>query len=112
MKCYIYKIENNTDKDQFYIGSTLNLSRRKCHHKKNVKNKRGKLYWCKLYVYIRENGGWDNFTFTKIHEMEVESMSQCTEQEQAIINMLKPTLNSIKSSKLENCTTTYIPETI
>ena len=24
MKCYIYKIENNTDKDQFYIGSTLN----------------------------------------------------------------------------------------
>ena len=53
MKCYIYKIENNNDKDQFYIGSTLNLSRRKSHHKKNVRNRVGKLYWCKLYVYIR-----------------------------------------------------------
>jgi hypothetical protein len=107
-KCYIYKISNNNDPTEFYIGSTLNLSRRKSHHKKNVKNKRGKLYWCKLYQYIRENGGWESFTFIKIHEMEVESMSQCVEEEQAIINMLKPTLNSIRSSKLTNPTTSFI----
>ena len=66
MKCYIYRIQNNNDPEQFYIGSTLNLSRRKSHHKKNVKNRVGKLYWTKLYQYIREHGGWDNFTFTKI----------------------------------------------
>jgi hypothetical protein len=112
MKCYIYKISNKKDPSQFYIGSTLNLSRRKSHHKKNVKNKVGKLYWCKLYLYIRDNEGWDNFTFEKIHEMDVESMSNCVEEEQAIINLLKPTLNSIKSSKLINCKTTYIPESL
>jgi hypothetical protein len=99
MKCYIYKIENNTDKDQFYIGSTLNLSRRKSHHKKNVKNKVGKLYWCKLYVYIRNHGGWDNFTFTKIDEIEINLLSEGTQYEQSIINELKPTLNSIKANK-------------
>ncbi len=107
MKCYIYKIQNNKDPNEFYIGSTLNLSRRKSHHKKNVTNKRGKLYWCKLYLYIRENGGWSNFTFSKIHEIDVETMSKCTEEEQAIINMMKPTLNSIKSSKLENPLTSF-----
>ena len=99
MKLYIYKIENNTDKEQFYIGSTLNLSRRKSHHKKNVKNKVGKLYWCKLYVYIRNHGGWDNFTFTKIDEIDINLLSEGTEYEQSIIDELKPSLNSIKASK-------------
>lgn len=112
MKAYIYHIQNNSDPKEFYVGSTLNLSRRKSHHKKNVKNKCGKLYWCKLYVYIRENGGWDNFTFTKIHEIDIETMQQVADEEQGIINMLKPTLNSIKSSKLENCKTSYIQESI
>ena len=112
MKCYIYRIQDNKDPYEFYIGSTLNLSRRKSHHKKNSKNKVGKLYWCKLYVYIREHGGWDNFTFSKIHEMEVESLAKCVEEEQAIINMLKPSLNSIKSCKLKNCITSYIHESI
>lgn len=112
MKCYIYKIQNNNDPNEFYIGSTLNLSRRKSHHKKNVTNKRGKLYWCKLYKYIRDNGGWDNFTFSKIHEMDVESLTFCVQEEQAIINILKPTLNTIKSSKANNCVTTYITESI
>jgi hypothetical protein len=112
MKCFIYKLSNNNDPKEFYIGSTLNLSRRKSHHKKNVTNKRGKLYWCKLYLYIRENGGWANFTFTKIHEMDVESMSKCVEEEQAIINLLNPTLNSIRSCKLINPITTYIINSI
>jgi hypothetical protein len=99
MKCYIYKIENNTDKEQFYIGSTLNLSRRKSHHKKNVKNRVGKLYWCKLYVYIRNNGGWDNFTFNKLYEIEINQLSEGTCFEQSIIDELKPPLNTIKASK-------------
>ena len=107
MKVYIYKIQDNNNNDQFYIGSTLNLSRRKSHHKKNVKNKCGKLYWCKLYLYIREHGGWDNMTFSKIHEKDIEKLSDGTEEEQAIINLLKPTLNSNKSSKNNNCITTY-----
>jgi hypothetical protein len=99
MKCYIYKIQDNNNPDQFYIGSTLNLSRRKSHHKKNVKNKVGKLYWCKIYQYIRDNGGWDNFTFNKIDEIEITCLSEGTSFEQSIIDNLKPPLNSIKASK-------------
>ena len=98
MKCYIYKIQDNNNIDQFYIGSTLNLSRRKSHHKKNVRNKVGKLYWCKLYVYIRNNGGWDAFTFSKINEIEISCLTDGTCFEQSIIDELKPPLNSIKAS--------------
>jgi hypothetical protein len=100
MKCFIYRIQDNNNPEQFYIGSTLNLSRRKSHHKKNVHNKVGKLYWTKLYKYIRDNGGWDNFTFTKTHEIDIECLSQGTGFEQTIIDQFKPPLNSIRSSKL------------
>lgn len=108
MKFYIYKITEITNPDQFYIGSTLNLSRRKSHHKKNVTNKRGKLYWCKIYLYIRTHGGWINFKFEKIHEIDIYSLSEGIREEQAIINMLNPTLNTIKSSIYLDCITSYI----
>ena len=98
MKYYIYRIQDNNNPDQFYIGSTLNLSRRKSHHKKNVRNKVGKLYWCKLYVYIRNNGGWDSFTFSKTHEIDINVLSEGTCFEQSIIDELNPPLNSIKAS--------------
>jgi hypothetical protein len=100
MKCYIYRIQDNNDPEQFYIGSTLNLSRRKSHHKKNVRNKVGKLYWTRLYQYIRDHGGWDNFTFTKTHEIHIECLSEGTCFEQTIIDEFQPSLNSIRSSKL------------
>jgi len=112
MKVYIYKIQDNENPEQFYIGSTLNLSRRKSHHKKNTTNKRGKLYWCKLYLYIREHGGWYKFTFSKIHEKDIECVSEGTQEEQAIINLMKPTLNSIRSSKYHNCITSFTELTI
>ena len=97
MKYYIYKIYNNNNKDEFYIGSTKNFSSRMSHHKKNVRNKVGKLYWCKVYQYIRANGGWDNFTK---YIIEAGTCSDCKfikQKEQYYITLHKPTLNSISS---------------
>ena len=59
----IYKITNNKDNSQFYIGSTIRISSRKAHHKKNCTNKVGKSYWCVLYQHIRANGGWDCLSY-------------------------------------------------
>jgi hypothetical protein len=108
MKYYFYKIQDNNNLEQFYIGSTVNLSRRKSQHKKNVRNKVGKLYWCKLYLYIRTHGGWDNFTFSKIHSVDIDINTDCKKEEQAIINILKPTLNTNKSSLGGDCITSYL----
>jgi hypothetical protein len=49
-------------------------------------------------VYIRNHGGWDNFTFTKLHELDINMLSEGTCFEQSIIDELKPPLNSIKAS--------------
>ena len=94
-----YKIFKKDDPKIFYIGSTLNFSRRKSHHKKNHKNKVGKLYWCLLYKSIRDNGGWDNFEMVKIWETEEHDLRAL--EEQAIISIYQPPLNTNKASKLK-----------
>lgn len=100
MKYYIYKIYNNNNKDEFYIGSTKNFSSRMSHHKKNVRNKVGKLYWCKVYQYIRANGGWDNFTKDIIEAGTCSDCKFIKQKEQYYITLHKPTLNSISSSSI------------
>lgn len=72
MKYYIYKILHISRPEWFYIGSTNNFSNRKSSHKKAHKNKVGKKYWTKLYIYIRMHG-WDSFEISIIEEGEVES---------------------------------------
>jgi len=97
MKYYIYKIYDNNNKEEFYIGSTKNFSSRMSHHKKNVRNKVGKLYWCKVYQYIRANGGWDNFTKDIIEAGTCSDCKFIKQKEQYYITLHKPTLNSISS---------------
>ena len=99
IKYTIYKISNVNDETQFYIGSTKSFSSRKSHHKKNTTNKRGKRYWTKLYVYIRNSGGCDNFKIDIIEEQEYESKQEALTKEQEYINNLKPPLNSINAIK-------------
>jgi group I intron endonuclease len=101
MKPVIYRIVQKDKPDMFYIGSTVNFSRRKSHHKKNVNNKKGKLYWTKLYTYIRTNGNWDNFEIHVIEDYDYktygEGLTALKQREQYYIDLFKPTLNAIKA---------------
>ena len=91
----IYKISStNPEILDFYIGSTNKISSRKSHHKKNVRNKVGKRYWTKLYVFIRNNGGWDAFKMEVIEQTELGK-----EREQYYIDLLNPTLNTNRAVK-------------
>lgn len=66
----IYKLVHKEDLDNnnIYIGSTTNFRGRKAEHKKAVINDNDKNYNCKKYQYIRENGGWDNWTMIQIEK--------------------------------------------
>ena len=80
----IYKIYREGDEDNYYIGSTNNFNKRKTCHKAKCKTRTHK-----LYNYINENGGWDNF------KMEVlEYCLNYQEREIELIKQLKPPLNS------------------
>ena len=68
-QCYVYKISSkNENIPQCYIGSTTNFRGRKAEHKKATANDKDKNYNTKKYQYIRENGGWDNWTMIELEK--------------------------------------------
>ena len=106
MKYFIYCIKHQSiDDNILYIGSTNNFSQRKHKHKKNTTNKRGKLYWLKLYLFIRENGGINNFIFEILENGEIEYSDEnpkgykleIRKIEQNFLDKYNPILNTKKS---------------
>ena len=79
-----------------YVGMTTNFVQRKHAHKQSCKNENSPNYNCKLYNYIRNAGGWENW------EMEIIAFHNCKDshdahkKEQEYFEMLGATLNSIE----------------
>ena len=73
MFVYIYKlIKNNAiNDDMIYIGSAENINDRMSKHKYSCNNIKGRKYNYKVYKYIRDNGGWDEWKYEIIDEVEV-----------------------------------------
>ena len=90
-----YKLYQTENPSEFYIGSCEDLSRRKSQHKKNTTNKVRTQYWNNLYFFIRLKGGWDKMTMIKIFNIDCPTKQDRKEYEQAFIDLLKPTLNSV-----------------
>ena len=94
MKGYIYMIkckdENITD---CYIGSTINLCSRKKSHKSVCKTPENKSYNFKVYKFIRDNGGFDNFEFVVLKEVEVNDKIELKQHEAEQYELFKPSLN-------------------
>jgi len=93
-KSCIYKIyckdENITD---CYIGSTTNYKKRGYQHKENVNNYQSRKHKYKLYTFIREHGGWDNWNMTPIINYSCETKLEVAQHERFYIESLKATLN-------------------
>jgi len=91
-KTIIYKICcKDTSITDIYIGSTCNFYRRKAQHKHDCNND------CNynVYQFIREHGGWDNWTMVMVHEASVENKLQKEKLERQFIEEMKPSLNAI-----------------
>jgi hypothetical protein len=91
----IYKIvSKNEDDDNIYSGSTIDFERRKEQHRKAVDNKNGIQYYTLLYRYIRNNGGWENWTIEILdHYPQCKTLVEATTREQEWITKLNPSLN-------------------
>ena len=75
-----------------YIGSSKNYERRISAHKHSCKNEKRHEHNIFLYKFIRENGGFKNWNFKILNQIEYYQELRAT-QEQAYINLFKPTLN-------------------
>jgi hypothetical protein len=94
MKGYIYVIkckdENITD---CYIGSTININSRKKYHKCVCNKEDSKSYNFKVYKFIRDNGGFDNFIIEVIKEVEINDKKELRQLEAEQYELLQPSLN-------------------
>ena len=86
----IYKIVNDNT-DDIYVGSTtIQLSHRFQAHK----NKAEKVPTRKLYKFINDNDGFDNFRIILIENFACNNREELLQREQYYKDLLKPSLNT------------------
>ena len=77
-----------------YNGSCCSFKDRKKNHKSKSNNPNCNEYNFKVYRFIRENGGWDNWTFIQLEIFPCNSKQELVAREREIFDVLKPTLNT------------------
>ena len=91
----IYKLvhKNDQDNENIYVGSTTNFRGRKREHKRSCNEEKKKEYNYKVYQFIRENGGWDEWEMVAIETYPCENKREIEIRERFHIETLKPKLN-------------------
>lgn len=92
----IYILKHKTDDTkEYYVGSTKDFKRRCRTHKRTCNNENDKDYNCKVYKYIRENDGWDQWEIVKLYDYPCKNKYELELEERKCIKAYKSTLNQI-----------------
>ena len=93
-KCVIYKLCcKDLNVKELYIGSTCNFTKRKWQHKSSCCNDKHKHHNFKVYKFIRDNGGFDNWDMILVDQYPCENNQQKLQRERYWYEELKSTLN-------------------
>ena len=94
-KTVLYKIVcKDINIIDIYIGHTTNFNKRKIKHKSRCNNEKNKSYNLKVYQFIRNNGGFENWKIIIIEDYPCENKLEAKTRERYWIEELKPLLNS------------------
>jgi len=94
-KTIIYKLVcKNIKITELYVGYTTHFTQRKSKHKHSCNNPKNEKYNFKVYTFIRENGGWDNWDMIMIEEFPCRNVLEATKQERLRTEELQSTLNT------------------
>jgi len=92
----IYKLCcRDTDITDCYVGSTTNFRTRKNQHKCVCYKQEYKTYNRKVYQFIREHGGWENWDMVLIEKVNVNDGNELHKEERKWIEQLNATLNQV-----------------
>ncbi len=92
---YLLRSNNPLINDE-YVGKSGDFHKRKISHKtkcNNNKNSSEKQYHRKVYKFIRENGGYDDWHFEILETANLEDEDEAAILERDWIEKLEPTLN-------------------
>ena len=93
-KIIIYKICcKDVDVKEIYVGHTKDLIRRRQAHKQSCYNENNKEHNQYKYQFIRENGGWDNWSLIPNEEYPCENVNQALIRERYWVETLQAELN-------------------
>jgi len=94
---YFYRfVCNDPNIVNMYVGSSINLTRRKSDHKSACNNPTNKGYNLLVYKTIRDNGGWDNWRMLEIEHKIVKDKSEAKQCEQYWIESYNAQMNMFK----------------
>lgn len=93
-KSLIYKLCcNDLQVKDIYIGSTLSFKHRKNSHKSDCCNPKSVKYNLKVYKFIRDNGGFENWSMVLVEQYEATSQLHLEQRERYWLETLQATLN-------------------
>jgi hypothetical protein len=96
----IYKIVcNDLSISDIYVGYTTVFTKRKSLHKLTCNSKSNNYYNRNVYNYIRENGGWDNFSMVEIEKYPCNDGNEARKRARFFYELLNAKLNCKKPSK-------------
>ena len=96
----IYKIVcNDLNIKDIYVGHTTDFIRRKSQHKHSCNTVIDKGYNFKLYKFIRDNGGWDNFDMIEIEKYPCNAGNEARAKERYYYELLNSNLNTINPNR-------------
>lgn len=99
-KTIIYKICcNDVSITDIYVGHTTDIVRRRQEHKYNCNLESKKDHNQYKYQFIRENGGWDNWSLIPVEEYFCENVNQACIRERYWIEKLQASLNKAIPSR-------------
>jgi hypothetical protein len=94
-KTILYKIVcNDLNIKDVYIGHTTDFVRRQQSHKGNCCNPEYKSHRLKVYQFITDNGGWNNWEMIEIEKYPCNDANEARSRERYWFETLNATLNS------------------
>jgi len=86
-KTVIYKIVcNNLEEKDIFMGHTTNFTKRKNSLKSNCNNVNSKAYNLGMNRFIRDNGGWDNWSMILIEKYPCWDRNEANARERHLYN--------------------------
>ena len=95
LKNVIYKIVcNDLNITECYVGHTTEFIKRKSSHKSTCNNENSIGHKYNVYQFIRENGGWNNWSMIEIEKYPCNDNNEASTRERFWLETLKATLNN------------------
>ena len=94
---YFYRfVCNDPNIVNMYVGSSINLTKRKSCHKSMCNNPNDKNYNLLVYKTIRDNGGWNNWRLLEIEHKILNDKTEAKQREQYWIEYYNAQMNVFK----------------